>query len=924
MTLLLAGAVTIPSANVKAQETDGIETVQQRFQKPPDDARIMMRWWWFGPAVTKAEIKRELNAMKQAGIGGVEIQPTYPVVLDDAQTGIKTLPFLSDEYIDALRYANEEANSLGLRVDVTLGSGWPFGGPSVPIAEAAGRLRVERVKLPDGQESVSVPTLASGEKLVAVFLARTEGKAINPEGTHELTDIKDGMVALPTNRADATEIIFFVSSRTRQQVKRPSVGSEGFVLNHYDRAAVDDYLEHVGNRLIQAFGDKPPYAVFCDSLEAYLSDWTPDLLKEFQKRRGYDLKPYLPALVGDFGARTADIRHDWGQTLSELVNERFVQPLREWAALHHTRFRMQAYGVPPAMLSTNRFVDLPEGEGARWKTLSATRWASSASHLYGRPVTSSETWTWLHSPSFRATPLDIKAEADLHFLQGINQLVGHGWPYTAPSAEYPGWRLYAAGALNDKNPWWLVMPELTGYLQRMSYVLRQGQPANDVALYLPNSDAWAQFQNNQVELIGTLRKRLGDDIVASTLDAGYNFDFFDDDALHEVGKVEPGALALGANKYKVVILPNVERIPLETLRKLADFARHGGILIATRRLPERAPGFEASEAQQGEVQDTVQSLFEGAGAPAHFVADEKTELVSQLSSLLHPDVDFSRDKTDLGFVHRHTRDAEIYFLANTGPLPRAAKATFRVNASRADWWNPFVGTFTPAIVESTSPDATKVSLEFEPYESRVLVFTHGTTPMLRSPVLLTTIAPLPLDLSANWRISFQDGPFVMMDKLHSWTEDEATRYYSGLATYEKEFDVPQDYLQSGARVQLDLGPTKALPVKMLPNGMQAWIDPPVREAAVVYINGKRAGAVWRPPYNLDVTRLLRPGRNQLKIIVGNTAINFMAGRPLPDYKLLNQRYGERFKPQDMDNLQPIPSGLTGPIRILRTPPTPGQ
>ena len=158
-----------------------------------------------------------------------------------------------------------------------------------------------------------------------------------------------------------------------------------------------------------------------------------------------------------------------------------------------TRFRSQTYGTPPVTLSSNALVDLPEGEGSHWRRFTATRWASSASHLYGRPVTSSETWTWLHSPVFRATPLDMKAEADLHFLQGVNQFIGHGWPYSPPAAGEPGWRFYAAAVFNDHNPWWIVMPDITAYLQRISFLLRQGRPANDVALYLPTDDAYARF-----------------------------------------------------------------------------------------------------------------------------------------------------------------------------------------------------------------------------------------------------------------------------------------------------------------------------------------------------------------------------------------------------------------------------------------------
>src|SRR5260370_5514691 len=124
------------------------------------------------------------------------------------------------------------------------------------------------------------------------------------------------------------------------------------------------------------------------------------------------------------GPQTKALRRDWGMTLTELFNERFVAPLHEWSKQHHTLLRIQAYGPPAVALSSYVHADLPEGEGAQWKTLSATRWASSASHIYGHPVTSSETWTWLHSPAFRATPLDMKAEADRHLLEGINQLVG--------------------------------------------------------------------------------------------------------------------------------------------------------------------------------------------------------------------------------------------------------------------------------------------------------------------------------------------------------------------------------------------------------------------------------------------------------------------------------------------------------------------
>lgn len=883
-----------------------IEQLRRGFTAPPDDARIMMRWWWFGPTVTKAEIERELRVMKEAGIGGVEIQPVYPLVLDDPPAGIKTLPFLSDEFIDALRFANEKARELGLRVDLTLGSGWPFGGPSVPVTEAAGRLRVERVKLAANQRRVPLPSISTGEKFIAAFL---DHKA-------ELTAFRDGAVWLPAGLTASHEIQFFISSRTGQQVKRAAVGAEGFVLDHYDRAAVENYLQQVGDRLMQAFAGKPPYAIFCDSLEVFGSDWTPDFLSEFQRRRGYDLKPLLPALITETGPHTASIRHDWGRTLTELFNERFMQPMHEWAKKHNTRFRIQGYGIPPATIASNADADLSEGEGPQWKVLRASRWASSANHIFGHKITSSETWTWLHSPSFRATPLDLKAEADRHFLQGINQLIGHGWPYTAPGVEYPGWRFYAAAALNEKNPWWIVMPDVSRYLQRMSWLLRQGRPANDIAFYLPNSDAWASFTSGKVHyLIEALRERIGDDVIARTLEAGYNLDFFDDDVLKQVGKVEGHTLALGPNKYQAVILPNVERIPPDTLRQFEEFAKAGGIVIAVQRTPALAPGFKSSEAEQRQVREASRRLFEGPNAIGHFVTDENAQLAAKLNALLRPDVEFSSGKTALGFIHRQTSEAEIYFIANTSNVRQSVKATFRVTGPHAELWNPSTGEVEPAGAQTSEAGGVSVSLDLEAYGSRVVVFTNRR--IARSARATAAHTPPPLDLSTDWRVTFgEGGQSVTMSQLLSWTESEETLYFSGLATYEKEFSLPGDFLRDGLSVKLDFGEAQPVAESKLTNGMRTWLDGPVRDAAVVYVNGSRAGSVWMPPYSVDVTKLLRPGHNRLRIVVGNTALNHLAGRRLPDYRLLTLRYGDRFQPQDMDKVKPLPSGLLGPIRLV--------
>ena len=882
-----------------------LQDIRTAFASPPSDSRIMMRWWWFGPAVTNRELERELRVMRDGGIGGVEIQPVYPLTPDDAGAGVRNLPFLSDEFIEVLRFAARTARALGMRVDLTLGSGWPYGGPQVSIDRAAAKLRTETVTLPADRTRTPVPAIGAGERLLAIF-ATTPG-----EVPRQVTRVAGDVVELdPASVARVVQ--FFILSRTGMQVKRAAVGAEGYVLDHLSRESLDAYLAGTGDRLLQAFDAEKPHAIFSDSLEVYDADWSVDFLEEFQRRRGYDLTPHLPDLVASPPRpSSAAFREDWAQTLSELIQERFVAPMQQWARAKGTRFRAQDYGTPPATLASNAFVDLPEGEGAQWRALSATRWASSASHIFDRPITSSETWTWLHSPVFRATPLDMKAEADLHFLQGINQLIGHGWPYTPERVDYPGWRFYAAGVFNDKNPWWIAMPDIARYLQRVSFALRQGNPANDVAIYLPNHDAWAQMTPGRVNLFTTLRDRLGPDLVGRVLDAGFGADFFDDEIVKSVGRVEDGALRLGPNRYRIVILPNVERIPIETLRTLETYVQRGGALVATRRMPALATGFRATAADHEVVLATAQRLFGASGAV--MVAREDADLMRRLAALRTPDVAFAGFQPEIGFIHRHLDDGEIYFMANTSNVRRETTATFRVAGLKPEWWDPVRGRMTAAAASSTSTTTTTVTVALEPYASKILVFSRDVP--RRSPASGTSPAST-LDVSADWTVRFSPGGrLVEMRALRSWTSDPATRELSGVATYSKEVSVPAAMLEPGMDVWLDFGQPRPLPPQPLRNGMRAWLDPPVREVAIVYVNDGRAGSVWCPPYSLNVTPLLQPGTNRLRIEVANLAVNAMSARPLPDYRLLNLRYGTRFEPQDMDQIVPVDAGLFGPITL---------
>jgi hypothetical protein len=890
-------AAPIGSAQNAAPQANSPTALYAGFANPPADARPMVRWWWFGPAVEKPELSRELHAMREGGIGGVEIQPVYPIELNDPATGFRNYLFLSKEFLDRLSFASQTAHDLNLRVNLTLGSGWPYGGSYVPITDASGRLRIVADAIPPGAESVPIPSIRNGEKLLASFIAVGTPQHYDGEHTSPISEIRNYRLIVPAGGPNPRVALFFISSRTGQQVKRAAVGAEGFVLDHFSMDAIQNHLKTVADPLIAALGANPPYSVFSDSLEVYESDWTPDFLKEFQTRRGYDLTPLLPELVAGTGPKAIDLRYDWGRTLAELIDEHYLTPLNTWAREHHTHFRSQTYGQPAVTLSSNALVDLPEGEGSQWHSgFSFTRWATSASHIYGRPVTSSETWTWLHSPSFSATPLDMKAEADTFFLQGINQLVGHGWPYSPPSAGDPGWSFYAAAVFNDHNPWWPVMPDVMSYLTRMSYILRQGTPANDVAVFLPEEDGQGRFRPGHVSVTDEMREFLGPDLAPSIVDAGYNFDFIDSAAIDKVGL-----------KYPVLVLPNVERIPLATYKKIENFAQHGGVVIAVKSLPSRAPGFIESPRDSDAVKQISQEL--SAASKSVKLVDGATEVGPAIrATSLNPDVSLSPASPEVGFIHRKLPDADIYFVANTDNRPHEFDATFRTDHPGAESWNPFNGTISTAGKSST------LHMNLAPYESRVIVFTNPKQPLPENPA---TVNFAPIDLAHDWKITFdKTGVKETIPALESWTSIEGEKYYSGTATYTRSVDIPESVANAG-RVLLDFGLGKPIARTQLHQaGTRTWFDAPLRDVAMVYVNGKLAGSVWHPPYNLDIAPLLHTGPNELKIVVANTAINELAGRAGPDYRLLNLRYGERFTPQDMDHLEPQPSGILGPLRLV--------
>ncbi len=940
----LAAALLFALAPALLAQAPSVETLRKDFQNPPNEARPMVRWWWFGAAVVKPEILRELQQMKADGIQGAELAFVYPEVLDDPAKGLKNLPFLSPEMLDDVNYAQSEGRKLGLRIDVTLCSGWPYGGPHITLAEAVGALHTFEVPVPANATTAEIPggsTPASnprgfvwseGDSVISAVIA--EPSTVAPPAAGAGRGGRGGGPRAATyNSATAKPItvtgtsatfapsgkprvaVFFVAGHTRQQVKRAAVDADGWVLDPFSHDAVAKHLEKVGEPLVKAFGDTPPYAIFSDSLEAYGADWTPNLPAEFLKRRGYDLIPHLPELVAG-GTPAADtIRHDYGKTLTELINENYLKQIADWASAHHTKFRSQTYGEPAVTFSSENIPQLAEGEGPQWRAFSTLRWATSANHVFGHTITSGETFTWLHSPVFRATPLDMKAEADIDFIMGENQIICHGWPYSPPDDEVPepGWSLYAAASFNNHNPWHPVMPSVTAYIGRMSYLMRQGAPANQVAILLPTDDAWAGFRPTQTTVTGAMSRLITPALMSAILSAGYNADFIDADAINKVG--------LGV--HQILVVPATDRIPFDTLKKIAAFTAAGGKVIAVGR----APSIDPEGKTLPDLTTLSKRLFNTAN---NTLVPNEAALGAALNQAAKPDLQLpaadSTARSQIGFIRRKLAGADIYFVVNTGNQPLDTTASFATAHKVAEAWDPDSATATTASAES-------LPIHLDAYESRVFVFSDS--PSTAKPAPRTGGRFSTLNISTAWKVTFP-GLKKTVDEpiLTDWIADPSTIHYSGEAIYTRDVS-----LTSAPTVPVFLEVAGGKPLPGAPNsppehaplgpdglpnplvtrpgpGMHAFYDPPIREAALVTINGQSAGALWHPPYRLDVTKLLKPGTNHIEITVFNTALNAWSALPKHDYKPLIAKYGDRFQMQDLDQVMPISSGLLGDIHLV--------
>jgi hypothetical protein len=325
-------------------------------------------------------------------------------------------------------------------------------------------------------------------------------------------------------------------------------------------------------------------------------------------------------------------------------------------------------------------------------------------------------------------------------------------------------------------------------------------------------------------------------VISAILRAGYSFDGIDSATLPQA-RIEGGRLKMGVGDYRIVVLPNLEGMPRADLERLAAFARAGGTVIATRRLPEIAWGRKEGGRK--------------LEPPASFVlvADEGPAFRAALHRAVPADLALGREDPDIGFVHRESAEGDYYFVANLGAETKRLPAAFRAGTP-LETLDPMTG---------RTERGWEGELRLDPYGSMIFRVGRGESPIRRAAEPSRAIDVSGWNLERHGRL----------DRLISWTEIPALRHFSGSLAYTAEIDAPG----AGAAV-LDLGE--------------------VREIAEVSVNGQPAGVVWKQPYRVDVSRLLRPGKNTLRVVVTNLWINGILGAPPPDYRKLNEKFGARF------------------------------
>lgn len=665
------------------------------------------------------------------------------------------------------------------------------------------------------------------------------------------------------------------------------------------------YFDPLAEALGSLFGTSLRY-VLMDSWEAGRQNWTQEMIAEFQRRRGYDPTPYLATLTGRV-VESADVSDrflwDFRRTLADMWADCHYGVMADLLSKQRIGIYAEAAGVsleiPEDTLLNKSKVAIPMGEFWAGKMhpplmyYQDVRGAASASHIYGKTLVAAEAFTG----GGYENPFTLKKISDYWFAQGLNRIVFHTSAHQ-PLDTRPGNAM--VGTHIHRNITWAEQAgPFMDYLARQSFLLQQGLFIADLA-YLLNEGAPSTMP---IWGAGLTPKP----------PEGYDFDYVNADVLLNRMSVGPdGRLMLpDGMSYRVLVLPQTDKMRPELLGKIRDLVLGGAVVVGPK--PVRSPslmGFPDVDRQVRTLAAEVWGDLDGVSRTVRYVGKGRVvwglPLEDVLASLNTPkDVEFAKAlDADIVWTHRHTPNADIYYIANLTDATQEVQARFRISGREAELWHPDTGQIEPAsyrIVE----DRTIVPLHLSPRESLFVVFRRDassltcTLPQRTATTLATVNGPWDVTFPANLGAPER----IQLAHLESWTAhvDPGVKYFSGTATYTRMMQVPQGWFRSGTRLALDLGT--------------------VHDIAEVSINGEPLATLWKPPYRVDVTDSLKPGENDLGIKVTNQWTNRQIGDRLvaPDQRVLAMPAGG-FGPMAGFGAPQTPaeSGLLGPVTIVST------
>jgi hypothetical protein len=728
------------------------------------------------------------------------------------------------------------------------------------------------------------------------------GSTIDPSAIIDLTSKMDGEGNLkwPVPEGNWTIMRFGYSltgSKNRPAVPE-GLGYEVDKLSkEHTLSYIKQYTGPVAKELGSLYGTGLSHLLL-DSWEAGMQNWTDNMIEEFRTRRGYDLKPYLPALAGRIvsGPEFSDrVLWDFRRTLADMFAENHFRTITDYMNKDGISTYGEVSGVSLEILEDallcKKYVDIPMGEfwfSALHPELmyyQDIRGAASASHIYGKKITAAESFT---GGGFES-PWSLKKIGDYWFAQGVNRIIFHTSAHQ-PLDTKPGNTM--VGTHINRNITWaeLAAPFMT-YLSRNSYMLQQGRFVADL-VYLLKEGAPSTMP-------------VWDSGLDPALPEGFDYDYINADALVNNMSVDNnGRLILpDGMSYAVLVLPNSDKMTLHVVRKIHNLVEAGATV--TGRRPTGMPGLSADPGSEMKFRELVDDLWrdlDGISRTRNYFGKGMVTWGTPLNEVLVmkgvlKDLEYTSPlDTDISWIHRRTDDADIYFVVNRSDSILDMNTRFRVTGREAEIWDPVTGIILPAGYR-IEKDRTVVPLQLSERQSVFIVFRKPASSQARKVsgnhfVVIDT-------LRGPWEINFPTGSGApekaVFNKLESWTLNvvDGIKYFSGTATYIKTFEVTKGWLKEGAKLLIDLGK--------------------VADIAEISVNGVPAGILWSPPFRTDITGMLRKGMNTIEIKVTNQWTNRLLGdqKAGSGGKVLNSPL---FVSPRMGLKE---SGLIGPVTILK-------